>query len=77
MSCRTRKLTSLSVYLLTLFLLLHVISSGPAYAGDNSQSPKSSISVWSPPLKFFQKYISKADGDRCPMYPSCLIWNES
>jgi len=23
------------------------------------------------PIKLFQKYISGADGDRCPMYPSC------
>jgi putative component of membrane protein insertase Oxa1/YidC/SpoIIIJ protein YidD len=23
------------------------------------------------PITFFQKIISKADGDRCPMYPSC------
>ena len=23
------------------------------------------------PIKFFRNYISRADGDRCPMYPSC------
>lgn len=23
------------------------------------------------PVKFFQKYISPLDGNRCPMYPSC------
>ncbi|NNK00301.1 MAG: membrane protein insertion efficiency factor YidD [Desulfatitalea sp.] len=23
------------------------------------------------PLKWFQKFISPADGDRCPMHPSC------
>ncbi|MBF0120871.1 MAG: membrane protein insertion efficiency factor YidD [Desulfobacterales bacterium] len=23
------------------------------------------------PIKFYQKFISKIDGNRCPMYPSC------
>ena len=23
------------------------------------------------PIKFYRNYISGADGDRCPMYPSC------
>jgi hypothetical protein len=23
------------------------------------------------PIKFYQDYISRADGDRCPSYPSC------
>jgi len=23
------------------------------------------------PIKFFRKYISPVDGNRCPMYPSC------
>jgi putative component of membrane protein insertase Oxa1/YidC/SpoIIIJ protein YidD len=27
--------------------------------------------VWSSPLGRMQKFISRADGDRCPMYPTC------
>jgi putative membrane protein insertion efficiency factor len=23
------------------------------------------------PIKLYRKYISRADGDRCPMYPTC------
>ncbi|MFZ1983342.1 MAG: membrane protein insertion efficiency factor YidD, partial [Desulfatitalea sp.] len=27
--------------------------------------------AWSSPLGRLQKFISRADGDRCPMYPTC------
>ncbi|MGD9187258.1 MAG: membrane protein insertion efficiency factor YidD [Desulfobacteraceae bacterium] len=36
----------------------------------NNSTPKAST-AWSTPLKLFQMTISKADGNRCPMYPSC------
>jgi putative component of membrane protein insertase Oxa1/YidC/SpoIIIJ protein YidD len=36
----------------------------------NSRTPKKG-STWSTTLKLFQKTVSKADGSRCPMYPSC------
>jgi putative component of membrane protein insertase Oxa1/YidC/SpoIIIJ protein YidD len=42
----------------------------PALNTLNSSTPKAS-SAWSTPLKLFQMTISKADGNRCPMYPSC------
>ena len=29
----------------------------------------------SSPLTFFRKYISSADGDRCPMHPSCSTYS--
>lgn len=50
------------------FILLTL---GPVCADAPLKKQKSNFSIWSPPLKFFQKYISRADGDRCPMYPSC------
>ena len=28
-------------------------------------------SIWSSPMALYQATISKADGQRCPMYPSC------
>lgn len=37
---------------------------------SNSGTPKTG-SAWSTPLKLFQQTVSKADGNRCPMYPSC------
>ncbi len=32
--------------------------------GSDNQNPAS-------PITLFQKFISRADGNRCPMYPSC------
>lgn len=61
----------LALSLLFLFLL-----ASAAAAEDNSEKSTRNFSVWAPPLKFFQKYISKADGDRCPMYPSCSHYAE-
>lgn len=30
-----------------------------------------SHSSWASPIGLLQKFISRADGDRCPMYPTC------
>jgi len=38
-------------------------------AGGDSQPP-----VWSSPLTFYQRVISRADGDRDPMFPSCSTY---
>ena len=47
----------------------------PCLAGADPPKPDGEIpnagSAWSTPLKLFQKTISRADGSRCPMYPSC------
>ena len=55
---------------LLLFSLSAVIAQadeiGPLSASHPSETP-----TWSSPLLFFQRVISRADGDRCPMYPSC------
>lgn len=43
-------------------------------AGDPARKiPESgaSASTWRTSINLFQKTISKADGNRCPMYPSC------
>ncbi|MGD9365406.1 MAG: membrane protein insertion efficiency factor YidD [Desulfobacteraceae bacterium] len=40
-------------------------------AGQPKGHSNTHSSAWTSPVRFFQKYISKADGDRCPMYPSC------
>ncbi len=43
-------------------------------ASEQQNSPHATHdkpSGWIGPILFFQKTISKADGDRCPMYPSC------
>jgi uncharacterized protein len=71
MHSRTSTPAHFVVYLSALFLLLFFSAVSSVEAEEHSERARSSISFWSPPLTFFQKVISKADGDRCPMYPSC------
>ena len=55
-------------------LLVLAFSAFCAQAGEMDESPAGGDSqppVWASPLTFYQKVISRADGDRCPMYPSC------
>ena len=55
-------------------VLVLVFSVFPAQAGEMGDSAAvgdTQPPAWSSPLTFFQRVISKADGDRCPMYPSC------
>jgi hypothetical protein len=39
--------------------------------GDSTAGPAPHQTTWSSPLILFQRVISRADGDRCPMAPSC------
>lgn len=66
MRCRTSILT-----LLIIFLFFFFGTMASADANAPSDDTGSTFSLWSPSLTFYQKIISKADGDRCPMYPSC------
>lgn len=59
------------IYISTLILLCFSGAVSSATAGEPPADTKPAFSIWSPPLVFFQKVISKADGDRCPMFPSC------
>jgi hypothetical protein len=57
-----------------LVMLLLGFSAFSAQAGEmdkNSANGDSQPPAWSSPLTFFQRVISRADGDRDPMYPSC------
>jgi putative component of membrane protein insertase Oxa1/YidC/SpoIIIJ protein YidD len=44
---------------------------GPVYAAENDNENSSTSSTGELPIVFFTNTLSKADGDRCPMYPSC------
>lgn len=55
---------------LAVFIALMAILS-PHWAFAESPGTFAEPPAGSSPIRFFQKYISKADGDRCPMYPSC------
>jgi putative component of membrane protein insertase Oxa1/YidC/SpoIIIJ protein YidD len=41
----------------------------PVRAGSADEAVQQA--AWSSPLTLFQRVISRADGDRCPMAPSC------
>ena len=47
-----------------VFLPVQPIQAGAANEADPP-------GAWSSPLTMFQRVISRADGDRCPMAPSC------
>jgi len=59
-----------SIYLLlSLLLAAGSAVAGPLDANDtNEADPTSAITA---PIYFFQQFLSGADGNRCPMTPSC------
>lgn len=56
-------------------LLLIVVLAGTAQATEPPPPPvqnaQTGDALWHTPIRFFQKVISRADGHRCPMHPSC------
>ena len=62
-------------FILIFFIILYIFC-GAAFAGQNVAIAKNNNSYQTAnpvvyPVKFFNKYISGADGNRCQMYPSC------
>lgn len=66
-----RTLMPLARPVLAILFLLLVIIVHPVFAEESQKDTATASSSWSFPIKFFQKSMSRADGDRCPMYPSC------
>lgn len=62
---------SFTYLILPVCFVLMTITAHGAFAQDHQNETKTTSSVWSFPIQFFQKSISRADGNRCPMYPSC------
>ncbi|MBR9987947.1 MAG: membrane protein insertion efficiency factor YidD [Desulfosarcina sp.] len=59
-----------TLYLAALFVLVF----GTAWAGPPASyppPPEESMPALAAPIRFFQRYLSGADGHRCPMTPSC------
>lgn len=48
-----------------------LIVSATAAGADNTPPDVSKESQPLTPIRLFQKFVSPADGDRCPMHPSC------
>jgi len=60
------------VWLAALLLSIFVLDN--AHAGEPLS--KDHTSILASPLALFQSIVSKADGQRCPMYPSCSHYAE-
>ena len=67
------------LFIIICFIILYIFC-GAAFAGqnvaiaENNNSYQTAEKQTNPvvyPVKFFNKYISRADGNRCQMYPSC------
>lgn len=61
--------------LLSAIITLLIIS--PCFADNNlrQNQDQSDGKLFLFPINFFRKYISGADGDRCPMHPSCSTYS--
>jgi putative component of membrane protein insertase Oxa1/YidC/SpoIIIJ protein YidD len=62
-------------YVCLTFILSLIV--GTALAGPSASDPppqEASIPVMAAPIRFFQTYLSGADGNRCPMTPSCSTY---
>ena len=57
-------LTAMCCCLLVGFAIAGPPAAKPPTPGENTP-------VMAAPIRFFQKYLSGADGNRCPMTPSC------
>jgi hypothetical protein len=63
-------MTMKSLYLIAIFCLLV----GPAAAGPSASDPQpegETMPAMAAPIRLFQRFLSGADGHRCPMTPSC------
>ena len=68
------KMAAIGGHGLVAIVLIITVSASPAGADDSggpAPTHENEGSILSSPLTFFQRVISKADGNRCPMYPSC------
>ena len=60
------------LYLVILSIILLLATMQPVFGDENSGGPENSDTCpMAFALKFFSKTVSRADGRRCMMYPSC------
>ncbi|RJQ68484.1 MAG: membrane protein insertion efficiency factor YidD [Desulfobacteraceae bacterium] len=61
----------ISIFLI-LFLFAGLFAAAPlSWADPLPADGTQENSLWGSPIRIFQKFVSRADGNRCPMYPSC------
>jgi putative membrane protein insertion efficiency factor len=56
-----------------VLVILMCLSAGIAVAGpsDRTSGQEDTTPLMAFPVRLFQRFLSSADGDRCPMTPSC------
>jgi hypothetical protein len=68
------KIRTLPIFWTLAVIFLVTLADHHALAGsknDDAATGDTHQATWSSPLTLFQRVISRADGDRCPMTPSC------
>jgi len=65
------KLLSLLIITSHLFFVSNVFSQNEFFEIIHSEKTEKDTSAVSFFVRFYQRFISVFDGDRCPMYPSC------
>jgi putative component of membrane protein insertase Oxa1/YidC/SpoIIIJ protein YidD len=56
------------VLIILMFLSAGIAAAGPPGATYDQENDTPLMAA---PVRFFQRFLSNADGDRCPMTPSC------
>ena len=69
-----------AAWLFSFSFFICCITAGPSLSEDTQDStsignPASGGGTPSGAVRFFQRYISPIDGDRCPMHPSCSAYS--
>jgi uncharacterized protein len=59
------------IKIIALILLLLCSGLNPSAWAESDQTETKDKSTWGSPIRMFQRFVSRADGNRCPMYPSC------
>lgn len=58
----------------TLFFLFLSLPAAAAETDSGSKPDSGNLPVYARPIRFFQTFVSNADGNRCTMYPSCSTY---
>ena len=58
------------IFSITVFLAIMCFVQAEGAEGK-AETVQPNTPTWSSPLLIFQRIISRGDGNRCPMYPSC------
>jgi putative membrane protein insertion efficiency factor len=58
--------------ILSLILFVGIVNAGSIHAEQPTES--AAVNAFTSPIRLFRKYVSPADGNRCPMSPTCSTY---